>query len=44
MAYLLKDTLSELQYYDKLSRAYTNAGNPVQMLAYHKRAFNGLLE
>ena len=34
----------ELHYYDKLSRAYMNAGNPTKMVAYHKRVFYGLLE
>lgn len=40
----MKDSLSELGYYEKLSLAYTNAGDPVKMVAYHKRAFNGLVE
>ena len=44
MAYLMKDNVSELQYYDKLSREYANAGDPVKMVAYHKRASNGLIE
>jgi tetratricopeptide (TPR) repeat protein len=44
MSYLLRDHVSELQYYDKLSREYGNAGNPVKMVEYHKRAFEGLVE
>ena len=44
LAYDRKDTMIELHYYDKLSRAYMNAGNPTKMVAYHKRVFYGLLE
>jgi tetratricopeptide (TPR) repeat protein len=44
ISYELRDTMAELNLYYKLGQAYANAGDPIKMVAYHKRAFHGLLE
>ena len=44
IAYEIKDTMAELNLYHKLAQAHANSGDPIKMVAYHKRAFHGLLE
>jgi tetratricopeptide (TPR) repeat protein len=35
IAYQTQDNISELFYYEKLARAYMNAGDPDKMVLYH---------
>lgn len=41
MAYERKDTMAELHYYDKMSKAYMNAGDNTKMVEYKKRVMYG---